>query len=274
VSRAAGRFHWHQAALRTSIFLLLYLFLVPLAGDSSGRPTSEKEAQLDRAHRLITQDEENEENMREAIRILETKRSQFPGDIRIPLYLAEAYYRAGDASQDSGKSSKTFADFEKAGSYAQQALEMDPGRPEAKYWYGLFLLRKAEHGSWLQAFGLTREGIRSLEEVRASLPEYEHAGASRILGELYYTAPGWSPFGDLDKSVRLEQEAVRLAPDYLLNRLCLARAYQKRGDGPAAIVEYRRIVAASPSARAGAASARYREDARKALVGLGERVDE
>jgi tetratricopeptide (TPR) repeat protein len=90
-----------------------------------------------------------------------------------------------------------------------------------------------------------KEGIRELEKVRKSMPGYDHAGASRVLSLLYCLAPGWSPFGNLDKSIELGKEATRLAPNYGLNRLYLAEAYQKRGDKQAAIREYRAILTAS-----------------------------
>ena len=83
-----------------------------------------------------------------------------------------------------------------------------------------------------------RQGIAELEKVRRELPAYDGAGASRVLGLLHCLAPGWTPFGNINKSIELEKEAVRLAPDYALNRLYLANAYAKRGDREAAIREY------------------------------------
>ena len=90
-----------------------------------------------------------------------------------------------------------------------------------------------------------RQGIAELEMVRRERPTYDEAGASRVLGLLYRLAPGWTPFGNINKSIELEKEAVRLAPNYALNRLYLANAYAKQGDREAAVREYQAIIAAS-----------------------------
>jgi len=198
-----------------------------------------EDAAVKRARQLMDEDETSRSNMREAAAILEAAQPKAPTDARIPLYLAEAYYRMVDPAEDIGKA---YPYFEKAGAYAEKALQIDPDGVQAHYWRGLFLLRKAQHGSFFQAYFVTREGIAELEQVRQRAPEYEHAGASRTLSLLYLKAPGWSPFGDLDKAVTLAEEATELAPQYLLNRVYLAEAYQKRGDRAAAVRECRRIL--------------------------------
>jgi tetratricopeptide (TPR) repeat protein len=197
------------------------------------------ESALSRARSLMDQDETNRTNMRAAASILEKIRVTFPEEIRIPLYLAEAYYRMADPAEEIGK---TYPYFEKTGFYSQKALEMDPNRIEAHYWHGLFLLRKAQHVSIFRAYFVAKQGIAELEKVRRTMPVYDQGGASRVLGLLYAKAPGWSPFGDLDKAVRLTEEATRIAPDYALNTLYLAEVYQKRGDREAAIRECRKLL--------------------------------
>ena len=121
---------------------------------------------------------------------------------------------------------------------------MDPSSPEGHYWHGLFLLKKAQKRG-LTGYFIVKEGIRELEKVRKEKPDYDHAGASRVLGLLYCLAPGWTPFGDLNKSIALGKESTRLAPNYPLNHLYLANAYKKQGDTAAAIREYKEILAAA-----------------------------
>ena len=123
---------------------------------------------------------------------------------------------------------------------------MDPDRIEASYWYGLFLLRKAQHVSVFRAYFVVKKGIDQLKRVRQIIPEYEHGGASRILGLLYTKAPKWSPFGDPAKGIFFAEESTKLDPDYLLNRVRLAEAYQKHGDKKAAIQALHEILVKSP----------------------------
>jgi tetratricopeptide (TPR) repeat protein len=262
------------------VLILAVIFCFPLTGAvaSKGVPDIKPAVQSDRdedillsqVRSLIDKDENSRVNMQQVVTLLETIKSQFPDDIRVPLYLAEAYYRMADPEGDI---KKTYPYFEKAGDYARQALKLNAESAEAHYWNGLFLLRKAQNAWLLSAYGITKEGIRELELVRDRLPAYDHGGAARVLGLIYYTAPGWSPFGDIDKAVKLEQEATRIAPDYLLNRLYLARAYQKQGDRKATIREYKQILASNFSAARNSLAAKLQGHAREALVSLGQSVD-
>jgi tetratricopeptide (TPR) repeat protein len=213
----------------------------PLKADTSAEPLPSKESILQKARDGIDQNQNNPAGLRGIISTLEGYVPRFPDEVRFPLYLAEAYYRVADPGADVNRE---FPYYEKTGAYAQRVLEMDPNRPEGHYWHGLFLLKKAQKRG-ITGYFIVKEGIKELEQVRQSLPAYDHAGASRVLGLLYCLAPGWSPFGDLDKSVNLAKEATRLAPDYVLNRLYLADAYKKRGDKEAAVREYLKVIADS-----------------------------
>jgi tetratricopeptide (TPR) repeat protein len=226
-------------------FLILMISLsltAPLALASSSRtPQPAKEYFLKEAQTLINQDSTNRNNLLQALSILQGNRAKFPNEIRIPLYMAEIYYRLADPTADVNQE---FNYYEKTGEYAKQALKMDPNRPEGHYWYGLYLLKLAQKKG-LRGYYTAKEGIQELERVRKTMPDYDHAGASRVLGLLYSLAPSWSPFGNLDKSIELGKEATRLDPDFGLNRLYLADAYKKNGDREDAIREYRAIVSAS-----------------------------
>jgi tetratricopeptide (TPR) repeat protein len=228
--------------LGVCLAILMLPFTVPsLAATAPVQRLSEKEAVLGEAKGLIDRNHTNASNLRQAISILEGYKPQFANEIRFPLYLAEAYYRLADPSNDAARE---IPYYEKSASYVQQVLAMDPDRAEGHYWQGLLLLKQAQKRG-ISALFIVKEGIRELEKVRSQLPAYDHAGASRVLGLIYCLAPGWTPFGNLDKAIELEEEATRLAPDYALNRLYLANAYKKRGDTAAAIREYQAILSAS-----------------------------
>ncbi len=191
---------------------LLFSFTQPLLAAPASQPSPSKEAILQQARGLMNQD-----HFREAISLLESNSPQFPEEVRFPLYLAEAYYRLANPDADVAGE---YQYYEKTETYAQTALHME-NLPAAHYWYGLALLKKAQKKGGLGAFSIVKEGIRELDLVRQTAPTLDHAGASRVLSQLYFQAPRWTPFGDRDKALSLAQEAVRLAPDYPENRKVL-----------------------------------------------------
>ena len=83
------------------------------------------------------------------------------------------------------------------------------------------------------------------------------------------TAPGFTPFGNAKKAIDMMQEATRLAPDFLPNRLYLAKAYKKQGDKNAAIREYQEVIASAANTP-GEESQKLSDEARKQLKELGQ----
>lgn len=238
---------FHQLCIMLNLLVLWimigFISSPPARADIPRVAESQKEALLRSSRQLLDKDEAGLSEIKEVASILTEYEQKFPEDARIPLYLAKAYYRMAESTEDLAKA---YPEVEKTGYYAQKVLSMNPQRTEANYWYGLFLLRKARHVSLLRAYFVAGQGIDQLERVRQLLPEYEHGGASRILGLLYAKAPGWSPFGDREKAIFFAEESTRLDPDYLLNRVYLAEAYQKYGDKKAAIQELHKILSTSP----------------------------
>jgi len=199
------------------------------AGHAAGEQVN-KERLLHKACHLIEQEDADLSDLQQGVDLLLRHQDKFAADIRFPICLARAYYRMGDPDSDSDPA---YSYYEKVGLYAKMALEMDPARAEGHYWYGLYLLKKAQNIGGLPALFIVKEGIQELEMVRKTLPQYDHAGASRVLGVLHCRAPLWTPFGNIDECVALAEEAVRLAPDHGDNRLYLAEAYRKRAENQA-----------------------------------------
>lgn len=248
------------------ISALLFCVSPPRSGAEQLPPP--KESILKKARGLIDQDLRNPQKLRDAISLLERFAPQFPDEVCFPLYLAEAYYRLANPEADVDRE---FPYYEKAETYAQRVLEMDPNRIEGHYWYGLALLKRAQKDGGLRAYSLAKKGIKELEKVRQAKPAYDNAGPSRVLGLLYCLAPQWTPFGDLDKSIRLAKEATHLAPAYPLNRLYLANAYKKRGDKAAAIREYQKLLAVSAQLPSQQAEGFFQQ-ARACLLSLGHPI--
>lgn len=213
--------------------------LYPTHSAVSAETTSKQENIVAEARKLIGKESATPSDLQKATVLLEGIQREFPDDVRIPIYLAKAHYLMADPEQDIDQE---FPYYEKVGLYAKRAIEINPDRAEGHYWYGLFLLKKAQKIGGLQAFFIVKEGISELQIVRKTLPQYDHAGASRVLGLLYCRAPEWTPFGNIDKCIQYAEESIRIAPDHPLNRLCLANAYKKQGDKEAAIREYLAIL--------------------------------
>ena len=250
------------------IWSIVFLTLVAAGSGRAGgleQNQADLETILHKAHADITQDRPGPGRLEGAIALLQKEQARFPQESRFPLYLAEAYYRLADAEADLAME---YGRYEKTGAYAAEALRLNPGGVEAHYWHGLFLLRKAQQQGGIRAYLTVRQGIAALERVRRERPDYDEAGACRVLGLLYCLAPGWTPFGNLNKSIELEKEAVRLAPNYVLNRLYLANAYAKQGDRDAAVREYQTIIAASAD-QPEKMSREFAEQARVKLRDLG-----
>jgi len=84
--------------------------------------------------------------------------------------------------------------------------------------------------------------VANCDALNQIQPDFEHAGCYRILGNIFSQAPSFSlnPKNitqDLDRSVQNLKEAVKLAPDYALNRLFLARSLEQVGEKDAAKTE-------------------------------------
>jgi tetratricopeptide (TPR) repeat protein len=255
-----------KMGIAACVALLLFSFAIPHANaDVRAKQETVKEAVLKQVSRLIETDQTNRENMAKAISVLNANSPVLRDDIRFPLFLAQAYYLSIDPNEDIDKG---FPYYKKTGLYARKALDMDATRAEGHYWYGLYLLKKAQKAGGISAYFIVKRAIRELELVRKSMPEYDHGGASRVLGLLYYIAPGWSPFGDIDKSIRLAQEAKRIDPSYPLNVLYLADAFNKKGERGAALREYRALLALCSAAGSGRQGAMFSEKARTMIAAL------
>ena len=93
--------------------------------------------------------------------------------------------------------------------------------------------------------GIDLVPLMEQEALAASkiLPEVDHGGPDRFLGELYLKAPS-APIsiGDMDKSLEHYERAVKVAPDFALNRLGLASALLEDDEAKKACVQYEKAL--------------------------------
>ena len=220
----------------------LFLFLSPartLRAATPPAPLSQRDAILQQARSLLQQADGKPAAARKAARLLTPLAKTPPHSAEVPLLLAEAWYRAADAGADIKKS---YPFFQKAGHYARLALQINPQQLGGHYWLGLSELRKAQKVGGLSAYFITRHAIEELEKVCKEGPRYDSGGAPRVLCLLYRVAPGWSPFGDIKKSIAYGRQAVRVAPGYPLNHFYLAQSYLKDRNQVAAVAQFRQVL--------------------------------
>ena len=118
--------------------------------------------------------------------------------------------------------------YQKGQSYAETLIREEPNRVESHYWLALNLCGQADVGGKLLGRKLLPRILEELQRAIALDAAYDQAGAHRVLGRIYYEAPGWPlSVGDLAKSRQNLQAAVRLAPATSTNHLFLAQTLSR-----------------------------------------------
>ena len=120
-------------------------------------------------------------------------------------------------------------------SYAETLMSEASDRVEGHYWLAMNFCGQSEEGGKLLGRKLLPRIIEELQRALALDETYDQAGAHRVLGRIYYEAPGWPlSVGDLQKSLEHLKAAVRLAPGNSTNHLYLAQSLMRLPDNPAA----------------------------------------
>ena len=128
-------------------------------------------------------------------------------------------------------------------SYAETLIREEPNRVEGHYWLAMNLCGQADEGGKLLGRKLLPRILEELQRSVALDEAYDQAGAHRVLGRIYYEAPGWPlSVGDLQKSLQHLKAAVRLAPATSTNHLYLAQTLFRLKDNPAAEQELEQVL--------------------------------
>lgn len=116
------------------------------------------------------------------------------------------------------------------------AVVRDPRSAPAHYYLGLDLAQLARTRT-LGALKLVREMEKHWITAKAIDETFDFGGPDRSLGLLYFEAPSWpASIGSHPKARTHLEHAVKLAPGFPENRLCLAEAlvkWKKRDDAAA-----------------------------------------
>lgn len=125
--------------------------------------------------------------------------------------------------------------------YAQKCLKAAPQEAACLYYEtlntGIYIRNHIPN--YQRGLKTMVQDCETLIKVR---PDFEQAGCYRVLGNIYSQAPSFSlnPKNitqDLDKSLGYFREAAKLAPNYPLNRLFLAKILEQTGESEAAKAE-------------------------------------
>jgi tetratricopeptide (TPR) repeat protein len=167
-----------------------------------------------------------------------------PQRLSVLTRLARANFFLGDIA-DKGQRSLY---YEQGRQHAQVILQENPQKVEGHYWLGLNLAGLADVNR-MQGMRLLPQILSELERAATVEPGYDQAGAYRVLGRIYYQAPGRPlSVGDVNKSLELLTRATTLAPTNSTNHLYLAETLLKLGRKDQAGQELRQVLTASQNA--------------------------
>ncbi|MCC7345056.1 MAG: hypothetical protein IT573_08960 [Deltaproteobacteria bacterium] len=160
-----------------------------------------------------------------------------PSDIdrlKSPAELGEASRGAYLAARDAAEKSDKLKRAHEGIVYAEKCLKADPQAASCLYFHALNTGVNIKNHIPNYQKGL-KKMVANCEALNKIRPEFEHAGCYRILGNIFAQAPSFSlnPKNitqDLDRSVGYLREAVKISPDYPLNRLFFARSLEQSGD--------------------------------------------
>jgi tetratricopeptide (TPR) repeat protein len=183
--------------------------------------------------------------------------------------LARGCFLAGDMAPKAER--RGF--YEKGRRYGELLLKEQPAGVEGHYWLALNLAGLADVGGKLAGFRLLLTIMQELERALAIDESYDDAGAHRVLGRIYYEAPGRPlSVGNLQKSLRHLSAAVRLAPEDSTNHLYLAETLLRLRNYPQARQELEKVLTSSRNPIRPLGLEEDRRKARRLLSEEGEKL--
>jgi tetratricopeptide (TPR) repeat protein len=152
-------------------------------------------------------------------------------------------------------------------SYGETLIREEPNRTEGHYWLAMNLCGQADAGGSLLGRRLLPRIMEELKRAVALDETYDQAGAHRVLGRIYYEAPGWPlSVGDMQKSLQHLKAAVRLAPETSTNHLYLAQTLYRLQDADLARQELAQVLKSTRFAFKPRDLEEDRQEARKLLA--------
>jgi tetratricopeptide (TPR) repeat protein len=217
-------------------------------------------AQTPRDPDALYRDREQLASAREAAAIWEARVRENPRDFDSAWKLARAYYWLGGRGPQADRR----RDLERGVTAGEQAILLEPDRPEGHFW------KAANMGALAESFGL-RQGIKYRGAIKDALltvlridPAYQAGSADRALGRWYYKVPGL--FGG---SKQKSEEHLRKSLTYNANshasRFFLAETLFEMDRDADAIEELKKVIAAPVDAEWGPEAREFKQKAQALL---------
>jgi hypothetical protein len=154
--------------------------------------------------------------------------------------------------------------------YAETLIREEPNRVEGHYWLALNLCGQADVGGKLLGRKLLPRILEELQRAAALEAAFDQAGAHRVLGRIYYEAPGWPlSVGDMQKSRQHLQAAVHLSPATSTNHLYLAETLLRLNEASLARQELAQVLKSTRAAVKPQDLEEDRQEARRLLAEMG-----
>ncbi|QAV33013.1 TPR repeat-containing protein [Fervidobacterium changbaicum] len=171
----------------------------------------------------------------------------FDKDSRLLTILADAYLEYGLWGVSDKEKEKT---YEKARSYAEMALKIDPRNGRASYIAGASIGRLAQYRGIFQSVFMLGDFDRYIDSAIKLLDEKDEE--QRLYKTFAYIASGmryrdvpW-PFYNYKKSEELLNSALKLTPNYSNIYLELGLLYVKTGDKTKAKEMFEKVISMPP----------------------------
>ena len=158
--------------------------------------------------------------VRQALIVLRQALTANPSDYEIAWRLARANYYLGTHSTDDTETERAFREGTDAG---DNAVKLNPGRPEGHFWLGANYGGNAEI-STLASLTDIQDIKREMEAVIKIDEGFEAGSAYMALGQVYMKAPKILG-GDVDKAIDYFQKGLKVGENNGLLHLRLAQAY-------------------------------------------------
>ena len=140
---------------------------------------------------------------------------------------ARTAYETGRKTPDKEARERCFA---QGMSIAKARLESKPDDAEGLYWLAVNMGAHALERGKMSALPVVPRMEALLLRLDQVAPDYESAGAARVLGRLYHQAPAIISVGSNKEARRFLERAIRLAPTHPGNLAFFADFQASHGD--------------------------------------------